>query len=58
MLAGDVETEGELTTGMVVFDRRRSAIRQWRPNAEVALRADLNAVRDCVIRGLEAAGRA
>jgi inosine-uridine nucleoside N-ribohydrolase len=58
MLAGDVETEGELTTGMVVFDRRRSSIRQWRPNAEVALRADLDAVRDCVIRGLEAAGRA
>jgi inosine-uridine nucleoside N-ribohydrolase len=57
MMAGDVETEGELTTGMVVFDRRRSSIRQWRPNAEVALKADLNAVHDCVLRGLEHAGR-
>ena len=58
MLAGDVETEGELTTGMVVFDRRRTSIRQWRPNVEVALRADLNSVHDCVMRGLETAGRA
>jgi purine nucleosidase len=58
MMASDVETEGELTTGMVVFDRRRSSIRQWRPNVEVALKADLDAVRDCVLRGLELAGRA
>ncbi|MCC7084219.1 MAG: nucleoside hydrolase [Pirellulales bacterium] len=58
MLGADVETEGELTTGMVVFDRRKPAIREWRPNVEVALKADLAAVRDCVLRGLERAGNA
>ena len=58
MLAGDVETEGELTNGMVVFDRRKASIRQWRPNVEVALKADFTAVHDCVLRGLETAGKA
>jgi purine nucleosidase len=57
-LAGDVETEGELTSGMVVFDRRRSSIRQWRQNLDVALKADVAALRDCVLRGLERAGKA
>src|SRR5262245_35155837 len=38
MLAGDVETEGELTSGMVVFDRRRPSIREWRLNMDVALK--------------------
>ncbi len=58
MMAADVETEGELTNGMVVFDRRRSANRQWRPNIEVALKADMPAVYDCVLRSLERAGKA
>jgi inosine-uridine nucleoside N-ribohydrolase len=58
MFGADVETEGELTTGMVVFDRRKPALREWRPNVEVALRADITAVRDCVLRGLEQAGKA
>ncbi len=57
MLAADVETEGELTTGMVVFDRRKGSLRQWRPNVEVALKADSNAIRDCVLRSLERAGK-
>jgi inosine-uridine nucleoside N-ribohydrolase len=57
LLAGDVETEGELTTGMVVFDRRRQSIREWRQNMDVALKADVAAVRDCVLRGLERAGK-
>jgi purine nucleosidase len=58
MFGADVETDGELTTGMVVFDRRRPALREWRPNVEVALKADIAAVRDCVLRGLEQAGKA
>lgn len=57
MLAGDVETEGELTTGMIVFDRRKANIRQWRANMDVALKADIAAVHDCVLRGLDRAGK-
>ena len=34
-MAGDVETEGELTTGATVFDRRR--VPAWRHNMEVAI---------------------
>jgi purine nucleosidase len=58
MMAGDVETEGELTSGMLVFDRRPPSIREWRTNMEVVLRADANGVRDCVLRGLDRAGKA
>jgi inosine-uridine nucleoside N-ribohydrolase len=58
ILAGDVETEGELTTGMLVFDRRRAPIREWRHNMDVAIKADITAMRDCVLRGLERAGKA
>ena len=29
-VAADVETKGEITTGMLVVDRR--TVRQWRPN--------------------------
>ncbi|HZZ30119.1 MAG TPA: nucleoside hydrolase [Pirellulales bacterium] len=56
-LAGDVETEGELTAGMVVFDRRRQSIREWRQNMDVALKADMTAMHDCVLRSLERAGK-
>jgi len=41
-MAGDVEIQGELTTGMTVFDRRR--IPTWRNNMEVAVDMDTNAV--------------
>ncbi len=58
MLSGDVETEGELTSGMVVFDRRKASIREGRPNIDVALKADITAMRDCVLRSLENAGKA
>jgi inosine-uridine nucleoside N-ribohydrolase len=58
MLAADVETEGELTVGMVVFDRRKNSIREGRPNVDVALKADVAAMRDCVLRSLECAGKA
>jgi len=58
MLAGDIETEGELTNGMIVFDRRKASVREGRPNMEVALKADITAMRDCVLRSLENAGKA
>lgn len=55
-MAGAVETVGTLTNGMTLFDRRRRP--QWRKNMDVALECDLAAVKDVVIRGLQAAGRA
>jgi purine nucleosidase len=58
MMAADVETEGELTTGMVVFDRRQLSVRQWRPNVEVTLKADMPAIHDYVLRSLDLAGKA
>lgn len=50
---GDVETEGALTTGATVFDRR--AHPQWRGNVHVAVSVDAAAVKDAVFRGLNAA---
>ena len=52
-MAADVETQGELTTGATVFDRRQ--IPQWRPNMEVAVDVDTAGVMDAIIRGLRAA---
>ena len=57
MLAGDVETQGELTTGMVVLDRRKPSIREGHPNIDVALKADIAAIHDCVLRSLDRAGK-
>ena len=56
MVAADVETTGELTAGMLVVDRR--ANREWRPNADLLVACDAAAVRDCILRGLSAAGEA
>lgn len=55
-VAADVETAGELTSGMLVVDRRR--VRQWRPNADLLVGCDAAAVRDCLLRGLAAAAAA
>lgn len=55
-MACDVETQGELTTGAMVFDRR--PVREWRRNVEVAVGIDAAAVTDCIMRGLHAAARA
>jgi purine nucleosidase len=55
LLAGDVETSGELTRGATVFDRRR--LPQVRPNMEVATSVDVAAARDSIIRGLADAAR-
>jgi purine nucleosidase len=55
-MACDVETQGELTTGATVFDRR--PIREWRRNVEVAVGIDAVATMDGIMRGLHAAARA
>ncbi len=56
LAAADIELSGELTTGATVFDRRR--IREWRTNIGVATKVDAAAVRDCILRGIAAAGEA
>jgi inosine-uridine nucleoside N-ribohydrolase len=56
LAAVDVELSGELTTGATVFDRRRN--RQWRTNVAVATKVDVAATRDCILRGIAAAGAA
>jgi purine nucleosidase len=47
---GDVETEGTLTYGATVFDRRRQPESQ--PNIDVAVDMDVGAVTDFILRGL------
>ena len=54
-VAADVETSGDLTAGMLVVDRRN--VRQWRPNLDVLVHCDAEAVQDCILRGLAAAAR-
>ncbi len=54
-LNGDVETSGELTTGVTIFDRRESS--HSRGNIEVALEVDAAAVADCIVRSLAEAGK-
>jgi purine nucleosidase len=54
-LSGDVETTGELTTGVTVFDRRSNA--SHRTDMEVALEIDAAGVADTIVRGLTDAGR-
>lgn len=54
-MAGDVETEGRLTRGCTVFDRRR--IPAWRHNMAVAVDMKTEAVTQEMIRCLAAAGR-
>ena len=52
-LAGDVETQGELTLGATIFDRRHAP--EWRANMDVATGVDAAAVIDAVMRGLHQA---
>ena len=49
-VAGNVETIGELTTGMTVFDRRR--IPDWLPNMEVAYFIEKEKVIERTLQGL------
>jgi purine nucleosidase len=49
-LHGDVETEGTLSYGATIFDRRHRTDVQ--PNMDVAVDMDAEAVVDCLFRGL------
>jgi purine nucleosidase len=49
-LHGDVETDGALTHGATVFDRRRRPDGQ--PNMDVAVDMNTQAVMDCLVGGL------
>ena len=55
-VAADVETEGRLTAGMLVVDRRQT--RRGMPNVELLTACDVAAVKDCILRGMAAAGTA
>ncbi|MCE5266455.1 MAG: nucleoside hydrolase [Planctomycetaceae bacterium] len=50
-MAGDVETQGELTIGQTIFDRRR--VPAWRHNMEVAVEMQKEAVIDAILTGLK-----
>ena len=54
-MAGDVETSGTLTTGMTVFDRRRTPA--WRYNMAVATEIDTDEVMQQILRLIENAGQ-
>jgi purine nucleosidase len=54
-MAGRVETQGELTCGMSVFDRRLRP--EWNVNMEVALKADFEAIKSYIRRSLQLAGQ-
>jgi purine nucleosidase len=47
---GDVETDGALTHGATIFDRRRQPESQ--PNMDVAVDMDTAAVTECILNGL------
>ncbi len=55
-MAGDVETRGELTAGMTVFDRRRMPI--WQNNMEVVVEMHKDAVVEAIVRGVNDAAMA
>lgn len=54
-MAGAVETQGLLTRGATVFDRR--ARKQWQCNMEVAVGIDAGAASERIVRGLRYAGQ-
>lgn len=53
-LFGDVETQGELTLGATIFDRRPN--HTTRANMEVAQSVEAAGVNDSIVRGLKEAG--
>jgi len=53
-MSADVETRGNLTAGMTVFDRRPNS--QTRGNMEVTNRVDVDAARDFILQGIRNAG--
>ncbi len=54
-MAGDVETTGELTVGMTVFDRRD--VPAWRHNMDVAVEMRTEEVTEAIVRSLIEAAR-
>jgi len=54
-VGADVETGGELTTGMLVVDRRSG--NRWKRNVDLLVEVDAAAVHDCILRGLDRAGQ-
>ncbi len=54
--ACDVETQGELTRGATVFDRRSR--QKWQFNLEVATSVDAEEIRERIVRGLRYACQA
>ena len=54
-VGADVETSGELTTGMLVVDHRSS--NRWKRNVDLLVEVDASAVRDCILRGIAQADR-
>jgi purine nucleosidase len=54
-MAGDVETQGSLTRGTTVFDRR--ARQKWKHNMEVATDVDVTEARERIVRGLRYAAQ-
>lgn len=55
-MAGQVETEGQLTRGVTVFDRRQAP--EWRHNMEVATSIDEDQIVPAIVRNLNLAGNA
>lgn len=55
-LAVGVETQGEITLGATVFDRRSAPT--WRPNIDVASSVDVAGVTAAILRGIAQAGAA
>jgi len=55
-VGADVETSGELTTGMLVVDRRPR--NRWKRNIDLLVDVEVGAVRDCILRGLAKAAQA
>jgi purine nucleosidase len=55
-VVADVETSGELTSGMLVIDRRQTC--RSRPTCDLLVGCDAAAVTDCMLRGFTTAADA
>lgn len=55
-VVADVETAGELTSGMLVIDRRQTC--RARPTCDLLVGCDAAAVTDCILRGFATAADA
>jgi inosine-uridine nucleoside N-ribohydrolase len=55
-VVADVETSGELTSGMLVIDRRQTC--RSRPTCDLLVGCDAAAVTDCMLRGFATAADA